>query len=110
MTFGCLLGALWNPLDTLGVSIGSLWVPFGSRWIPFGPLWGHFGGPWPPLGPYFGDFGIILGPSDCRKVPKSDEVRCWDVVFVNSSIYSASLDEHRTIKGVLTKGVHLMKL
>ena len=79
--------------------MGTLCTPLGSLWRSLAPL-----------GPYFGDFGIILGPSDCRKGPKSDEERCWDVVFVNSSIYSVSLDENRTIKGVLTKGFHLMQL
>ncbi len=86
-----------------GLPFGSLWVPWGTT---LGSLWWSLG----PLGHYFGDVGIMLGPSDCRKGPKSDEERCWDVVFVISSIHSVSLDENRTIKGVLTKGVHLMQL
>ena len=72
--------------------MGTLWITLGSLWRSLAPL-GH----------YFGDFGIILGPSDCRKGPKSDEERRWDVVFVNYFIYSVSLDEKRTLTGAVTK-------
>ncbi len=86
MTFGCLLGLLWDPLGTLWVSIGSLWVPFG-------PLWGHFGGPWPPLGPMLVTLASFWGPLTAERAQNSDEERCWEVVFVNSLIYSASFLE-----------------
>ena len=60
--------------------MGTLCAPLGSLWRSLAPL-----------GPYFGDFGIILGPSDCRKDPKRDEERCWDVVFLNSFRFNVML-------------------
>ena len=63
VTFGCLLGPLWDPLGTLWVSIGSLWVPFGS-------LWGHFGGPWPPLGPILVTLASFWGPLTAERTQK----------------------------------------
>ena len=109
-------GSLWEhfsdiwvsiglPLGPFGYPLGVYWIPLGTLWIPVGTLCTPLGSLWQslaPLGPYFGDFGIILGPSDCRKGPKSDEERCWDVVFVNSLIHSASLDEKRTLTGAVT--------
>ena len=86
------------PLGPFGYPLGVYWIPLGTLWTPLGSLWRSLA----PLGPYFGDFGIILGPSDCRKGPKSDEERCWDVVFVNSLIYYVSLDEKRTLTGAVT--------
>ena len=102
VTFGCLLGNIW-------VSIGSLWVPFGYLRVPF---WTALGSLWRSLAPpgqYLCDFGIILGPFDCRKGPKSDEERCEDFFvffFTNSLIYYVSVDEKRTITGDRKHPIH----
>jgi hypothetical protein len=93
------LGVDWAPLGTLWLPFGCLLDPFGcTLCTPLGSLWQSLA----PLGLYFEDFGIILGSSDCRKGPKSDEERCWDVVFVNSLIYYVSFDEQRTLTGAVT--------
>ncbi len=76
-------GSLWEHFSdiwvSIGIPLGSLWIPLGTLWIPLGTLLVTFGvtvAVLGPLGHYVGDFGIILGPSDCRKGPKSDDERC----------------------------------
>ena len=63
-----------------------------------------------PLGHYFGDFGIILGPSDCRKSPKSDKERCEDAFGGEIVDILCEFGRKKTLTGVLTKCFPLKQL
>ncbi len=114
---GFPLGSLWEYFSDIWVSIGDhlgvYWIPLGTLWIPLGTLLDHFGITLAVLGPPWALFWWLwhnFGALWLQKEPKKLWREVLGVFFVNSLTYYVSLDEQRTITGVLTKCFPLTQL